>query len=127
MGMTNQILGRNGVITYRNDGCSLEDDAESEVPGRNFLNRQKLLSSSSSSPQIDIEEVMRRNQQLQTRSRLGSNRGNKSVPNIRDVKQDDTEVGVSRRYAQVDGGQSRDELSRRDLSARFDAEEGYHH
>ena len=47
MGMTttNQmLLGRNGVITYRNnDGTGgLEDDdiAESEVPaGRHFLNR----------------------------------------------------------------------------------------
>lgn len=40
MGFTNQILGRNGGITYRNHGTgSVEDDAESEVPGRNFLNR----------------------------------------------------------------------------------------
>ena len=47
------------------------------------------------------------------RSRLGSNsRGNKSVPNIRDV--------------QDDGQVPRDDLSRRDLSARFDAEEGDH-
>ena len=57
MGLTSKILGRNGV-TYRNAG-SVEDN-ESEVPGRSFLTRQKLLSSSSS-PEIDIDEVMRRN------------------------------------------------------------------
>ena len=65
------LLGRNGVITYRNDeggGVGSYDhdyDAASELPGGRhnyFLNQQKLLSSSSSSPQIDLDEVMRRNQ-----------------------------------------------------------------
>ena len=75
-------------------GGSLED-AESEVPTRSFLTRQKLLSSSSS-PEIDIEDVMQRRQgqQMQTRSRLGSNRGNKSVPNIHNCQDD----GASQRY-----------------------------
>ena len=56
MGLTSKILGRNG-ITYRNEGSV--EDAESEIPAKSFLNRQKLLSSSSS-PEIDIEDVMRR-------------------------------------------------------------------
>ena len=59
MGLTSKILGRNGIITYRN-GESVED-ADSEVPINSFLNRKKLLSSSSS-PEIDIEEVMQRQQ-----------------------------------------------------------------
>ena len=60
---------------------------------------------------------MRRNQQHQTRSRLGSNRGNKSVPNIHDVQ----DGGVSQHYGNQYAHQ-RDELSRRDLSARFEEE-----
>lgn len=94
MNLTSKMLGRNGVITYRNGGSV--EDAESEVPTNYFLTRQKLLSSSSS-PEIDLEEVMRRQQPQ--RSRLGSNsRGNKSVPNIREV----VDV-VSKRYGIYDG------------------------
>ena len=54
MGFTSKMLGRNG-FTYRNGNSA--EDAESEVPAQSFLNRKKLLSSSSS-PEIDIEDVM---------------------------------------------------------------------
>lgn len=56
--LTSKMMGRNG-ISQLNAGGSVED-TESEVPANSFIVRQKLLSSSSS-PEIDIEEVMRRN------------------------------------------------------------------
>lgn len=117
--LTSKMMGRNG-ISQLNAGGSVED-AESEVPANSFIVRQKLLSSSSS-PEIDIEEVMRRNK-LQ-RSRLGSNRGNKSDPNIRtEPNQDDVNERIVHQFVDTVEGHGCDELSRRDLSARIFAED----
>ena len=57
MGLTSKTLGRQ-VQTYRNGGSA--EDAESEVPSKSFLKRHQKLLSSSSSPEIDIDDVMRR-------------------------------------------------------------------